>query len=139
MPMGAAAGQPPRQPPGPRGAPGPLARFLRAFGFAGQGVWQVVRTERNMRVHLAVAAAVIVAGLLWRVSAVDWACLALAIGLVLTAETLNSALETLTDLHTSQHHPLAKTAKDAAAGAVLIASVAAAGVGVAVFWPRIFG
>ncbi|MHB1593168.1 MAG: diacylglycerol kinase [Streptosporangiaceae bacterium] len=125
--------------PGPPGAAGGVARFLRAFGFAGQGAWQVIRTERNMRVHLAVAAAVIVAGVVWRVSAVDWACLALAIGLVLTAETLNSALETLTDLHTSQYHPLAKTAKDAAAGAVLIASLAAAGVGVAVFWPRIFG
>ncbi len=139
MLMSAAPEHPPPGPPGTSGTPGPLARFLRAFGFAGQGVWQVVRTERNMRVHLAVAAAVIVAGVLYRVSAVDWACLALAIGLVLTAETVNSALETLTDLHTSQHHPLAKTAKDAAAGAVLIASVAAAGVGAAVFWPRVFG
>ncbi|MDA8323074.1 MAG: diacylglycerol kinase family protein [Actinomycetota bacterium] len=137
--MSAAPEHPPPGPPGTSGTPGPLARFLRAFGFAGQGVWQVVRTERNMRVHLAVAAAVIVAGVLYRVSAVDWACLALAIGLVLTAETVNSALETLTDLHTSQHHPLAKTAKDAAAGAVLIASVAAVGVGAAVFWPRVFG
>ncbi len=139
MLMSAAPEHPPPGPPGTSGTPGPLARFLRAFGFAGQGVWQVVRTERNMRVHLAVAAAVIVAGVLYRVSAVDWACLALAIGLVLTAETVNSALETLTDLHTSQHHPLAKTAKDAAAGAVLIASVAAVGVGAAVFWPRVFG
>jgi diacylglycerol kinase len=139
MLMSTAPEHPPPGPPGTHGTPGPLLRFLRAFGFAGRGVWQVIRTERNMRVHLAVAAAVIVAGVLYRVSAVDWACLALAIGLVLTAETVNSALEALTDLHTSQHHPLAKTAKDAAAGAVLIASVAAAGVGAAVFWPRVFG
>ena len=137
--MSAAPDHQPHGAPGSPAAPGPLARFLRAFGFAGQGVWQVVRTERNMRVHLAVTAAVIVAGVLWRVSAVDWACLALAIGLVLTAETLNSALETLTNLYTSQCHPLAKTAKDAAAGAVLIASVAAVGVGAAVFLPRILG
>ena len=128
----------PDGPPPSARAPGPLARFVRAFGFAGHGVWHVIRTERNMRVHLAVAAVVVMAGVLWHVSAADWAVLAIAIGLVLTTETLNSALEALTDLHTSEYHPLAKTAKDAAAGAVLIASAAAVAVGVAVFGPRIW-
>jgi diacylglycerol kinase len=117
----------------------PRAGFFRSFSFAGQGVWHVVRTQRNMRVHLLAGAAAIVAGLILRISAADWACIVLAIGLVLTAETLNTVVEALTDLSTGEYHPLAKVAKDAAAGAVLISSVAAVGVSVAVFLPRLLG
>jgi diacylglycerol kinase len=120
------------------GQPGmPRAGFFRSFSFAGQGVWHVVRTQRNMRVHLLAGAAAVAAGLVLRISAVDWACILLAIGLVLTAETLNTVVEALADLYTDEYHPLAKIAKDAAAGAVLIASAAALGVGVAVFLPRL--
>jgi diacylglycerol kinase (ATP) len=115
----------------------PRSGFLRSFSFAGQGVWYVVRTQRNMRVHLLAGAAAVVAGLVLRIGAADWACVIVAIGLVLTAETLNTVAEALTDLCTSEFHPLAKVAKDAAAGAVLLASVAAAGVGIAVFLPRL--
>ena len=113
--------------------------FLRSFSFAGQGVWHVVRTQRNMRVHLLAASAAVAAGLVLRISAVDWACILAAIGLVLTAEALNTVVEALVDLCTGEFHPLAKIAKDAAAGAVLIASAAAAGVGIAVFLPRLLG
>jgi diacylglycerol kinase len=111
--------------------------FFRSFSFAGQGVWHVVRTQRNMRVHLLAASAAIVAGLVLRIGAADWACVLAAIGLVLTAETFNTVVEALTDLCTDEYHPLAKIAKDAAAGAVLISSAAALGVGVAVFLPRL--
>jgi len=114
-----------------------LRGFLRGFRFASAGVWYVVRTQRNMRVHLAATVAVIAAGLVLGVSATGWACLALAIGLVLTAEAINTVVEVIVDVWTTQAHPLAKAAKDAAAGAVLIASVAAAGVGAAVFLPRL--
>jgi diacylglycerol kinase len=114
-----------------------MTGFLRSFSFAGQGVWHVVRTQRNMRVHLLAAAAAIAAGLVLRISAVDWACVLAAIGLVLTAETLNTVVEALVDLCTEQFHPLAKIAKDTAAGAVLISSAAALGVGLAVFLPRL--
>jgi diacylglycerol kinase len=115
----------------------PYSGFLRSFSFAGQGVWYVVRTQRNMRVHLLAAAAAVVAGLVLRIGVADWACVVAAIGLVLTAETLNTVVEALTDLYTTEYHPLAKVAKDAAAGAVLLASATAAGVGVAVFLPRL--
>ena len=111
--------------------------FLRGFSFAGQGIWRAVATQRNMKVHLLAAALVVAGGVIERVTATDWACLALAIGLVLTAETLNTVIETLTDLCTEQYHPLAKAAKDMAAGAVLLASASAVGVAVAVFLPRL--
>src|SRR5215472_3194276 len=113
-----------------------LSAFLRSFSFAGQGVWHAIRTQRNMRVHLAAAAAAIAAGMVLRIGALAWACVAVAIGLVLVAETLNTVVEALVDLSTAGLHPLAKVAKDAAAGAVLIAAAAAVGIGAAVFLPR---
>jgi diacylglycerol kinase len=113
------------------------AGFWRSFSYAGQGVWHVVRSQRNMRVHLAAAAAVIVLALILKVGAADWACLLTVIGLVLTAEALNTVVEAVVDLCTDEYHPLAKIAKDAAAGAVLISSAAAVGVGIAVFVPRL--
>lgn len=123
-------------PPGGRPAI-PPTNFWRSFVFAGQGVWHAVRHQRNMRVHLVAAAAAVVAGLVLKISAVDWACVLLAIGLVLTAEMLNTVVEALVDLYTDEYHPLAKIAKDTAAGAVLISSAAALGVGIAVFVPRV--
>jgi diacylglycerol kinase len=115
----------------------PSSGFVRSFSFAGQGVWHVVRTQRNMRVHLLAAAAAVAAGMVLRISAVDWACVLAAIGLVLTAEALNTVVEALVDLCTDEFQPLAKIAKDAAAGAVLISSAAALGVGLTVFLPRL--
>jgi diacylglycerol kinase (ATP) len=111
--------------------------FLRSFSFAGQGVWYVIRTQRNMRVHLAAAVCAIAAGLALRIGAADWACVIITIGVVLAAEALNTVVEALTDLCTTEFHPLAKIAKDAAAGAVLIVSAAAVGVAIAVFLPRL--
>jgi undecaprenol kinase len=121
------------QPPPPR----PWSAFVRSFSFAGQGVWHAIRTQRNMRVHCAAAIAVVITGAVVRIGAVQWACLALAIGLVLVAEIFNTVIEAMIDLQTSQFHPLAKAAKDGAAGAVLIASIAAIGVAIAVFVPRL--
>jgi diacylglycerol kinase len=115
----------------------PTPGFCRSFLFAGQGVWHVVRTQRNMRVHLLAALAAVAVGLVLRISAVGWACVFSAIGLVLTAEALNTVVEALVDLCTDEFHPLAKIAKDTAAGAVLISSMAATGVGIAVFLPRL--
>ena len=115
----------------------PRSGFGRSFSFAGQGVWHVIRTQRNMRVHLLAAVAAIAAGLALRIDATDWACILTVIGLVLTAETLNTVVEAVVDLYTDEYHPLAKAAKDMAAGAVLISSAAAVGVGIAVFLPRL--
>ena len=90
-----------------------------------------------MRVHLAAAIAVVIVGAVLGISALGWACLALAIGLVLVAEMFNTVIEAIIDLQMPNVHPLARVAKDGAAGAVLIASVAAVGVAIAVFVPRL--
>lgn len=115
----------------------PLRGFIRSFSFAGQGIWYAVRTQRNMKVHLLAAAVAVGAGLALRISTADWACVLLAVGLVLTAEALNTVVEALTDLVAPQFHPLAKIAKDTAAGAVLIASAAALAAGLVIFIPRL--
>jgi diacylglycerol kinase len=115
----------------------PRSSFGRSFSFAGQGVWHVICTQRNMRVHLLAALTAIAVGLALRIDAADWACILTVIGLVLTAETLNTVVEAVVDLCTDEFHPLAKAAKDMAAGAVLISSTAAVGVGIAVFLPRL--
>jgi diacylglycerol kinase len=95
----------------------------------------MLRTQRNARIHLAVATAVVAMGLWLRVSETEWAILVLTIGVVLTAEALNTVAEAAVDLATMEYHPLAKVAKDVAAGAVLLMAITAAIVGFLILGP----
>jgi len=112
--------------------------FLRSFGYAFQGIAYVIRTQRNMRVHLVIAGLVVVAGMLLRVTAVEWAVIALAMGVVFAAEMVNTVAELAVDLLTEEYHPMAKVAKDVSAAAVLVTAIAAVAVGVAIFGPRLW-
>jgi diacylglycerol kinase len=112
--------------------------FLRSFGFAFAGVAYVLRTQRNARVHVVVACLVIAAGIYFRIGTIEWAILALTIGTVFSAEMLNTVAELAVDLLTQHYHPMAKVAKDVGAGAVVVAAIAAVGVGVAIFGPRVW-
>jgi len=85
-----------------------------------------------MRIHAAIAALVVVGGILVRLPLVGWAVVALAMGLVLVAELLNTALEAVVDLVSPEQHRLAKLAKDCAAAAVLVAALAAVAAGLLV-------
>jgi diacylglycerol kinase len=101
-----------------------------AFGYALDGLRAAWRTQRNVRIHIVLALVVVVVGIVLRFALYAWAVVALAIGLVLAAELLNTALEALVDLVSPQQHPLAKRAKDVAAAGVLAASLAALATGV---------
>ncbi len=114
-----------------------IGRFLRGFAFAFAGIMHLVRTQRNARVHLAAMAAVIAAGCWLGISAVEWCLVSLSCGLVLAAEAANTAIEQLADRITAEKDERVRMAKDAAAGAVLLAALAASAVGVIVFWPRL--
>ena len=94
--------------------------FLESFRYALAGVADAVRRERNFKVMLAAAACAVVAGFVVRLDALSWVAVILMIGLVLCAELLNTALEAVVDLASPAVHPLAKRAKDLAAGAVLV-------------------
>lgn len=119
--------------------PGPpsIGRTLRSFGFATAGIGYLVRTQPNFRVHLLATVAVLGVALLVGASNVEIAVMLLAIGLVLLGEACNSALEAVVDLASPEIHPLAKIAKDVAAGGVLLAAVIAAATGLIVLGPRL--
>jgi diacylglycerol kinase len=110
---------------------------LRAFACAGAGVGELFHQGRNARIQFAAAAVAIGLAVWLRCSPIEWAVLCLTIGMVLACEGLNTAIELAVDLASPGHQPLAKRSKDMAAAAVLIASLAACGVGAAIFLPKI--
>ncbi len=110
---------------------------LQSFNFAFEGIIHVLRTQRNMRIHFLIATAVLIAALVVGVGRLELVVLLMAISFVLIAEMINSALEAGIDVATTSFDPLAKLAKDIAAGAVLIATVNAVVVGYLVFVDRI--
>jgi diacylglycerol kinase (ATP) len=107
--------------------------IIESFNYAFEGIIHVLRTQRNMRIHFAIAVAVLVAGLAVDVSRLELIALLLAISFVLIAEMINTAIEGAIDVATTSFDPMAKLAKDIAAGAVLIATVNAIAVGYLVF------
>ena len=107
--------------------------FRKSFLFAIQGFRTAVATERNIKVMLAVGACAIVAGLALQLDLLSWAIVLLCCGVVIMAELLNTAVETVVDLVSPEFHPLAGRAKDIAAAAVWVLSVIVAIVGVLVF------
>lgn len=131
----------PTNPPAPtrhRGMRVWLLGLARSFGWAFAGVWHMLRQQRNAQIHSLITILVIVFGVVLRVSAGEWVALVLAIALVLALEALNTALEAVVDLASPQIHPLAKQAKDTAAGAVLIGAIGAAIAGCIIFLPKLW-
>ena len=108
---------------------------LYSFDYAIRGIVYALRTQRNMRWHFFVSAAVFIAALAFRVSGLELIALVFAVGFVLVAELVNTAVETTVDLAIEGYDPLAAVAKDVAAGAVLISAITAVAVGYVVFFP----
>ena len=97
--------------------------FKQSFGHAVDGIVNTVKNERNFRIQIVVGILAIIACIIFRVEAWQFALVAFAIFFVLAMELMNTAIEALTDLSCKgKIHPLAKIAKDAAAAAVLLAS-----------------
>ncbi len=114
------------------------SREARAFRSAWAGLAETLRSERHMRFHAA-AALVVVALATWLdVAREDWLWLLLAIAAVWSAELVNTAVERTLDRISTELHPLAKTAKDSAAAAVLVMAIFAAAVGLIVLGPPLW-
>jgi diacylglycerol kinase (ATP) len=109
-----------------------------SFNCAIEGVLWAVRSQRHMRYHCLAAVAIVLAGLLFRVSALEFLFLVFGVVLVLFAELVNTAVEVLVDLVSPDYHPLARRAKDVAAGAVLLASIGAAVMGYLILAGHVF-
>jgi len=112
-----------------------LTSRVNSFGHAFRGLAHALRTQRNAWIHSAVSIIVIVLAIWLTLPARDWAVLILTIALVFTAEFINTAIEAVVDLATSEHHPLAKVGKDVGAAAVLVASIAAVLIGLLILGP----
>jgi diacylglycerol kinase (ATP) len=112
-------------------------RMLQSLNWAFEGVIHVLRSEPNMRIHFAVATAVLILAFSYGVTKLELMALLIAISFVLIAEMVNTAIEGTIDLAATSFDPLAKIAKDIAAGAVLIASVNAVAIGYLVFADRL--
>ena len=110
---------------------------IRSFKFAFVGIWTMLKSQHNAWVHAFATVAVVGAGFLFRLSAHEWCWLVLAIMAVWTAEALNTAFEFLADAASPEFHPLVKHAKDVAAGAVLIAAIGAAIIGLLILGPHL--
>jgi diacylglycerol kinase (ATP) len=120
----------------------PVTPFLftgrvRSFRHAIVGIFRMIRCQHNAWIHAAATLGVLAGAFILRVSARDWCWIILAISIVWTAEALNTAFEFLADAASPEFHPLVRDAKDVAAGAVLLTAVAAAIIGIIIFWPYV--
>jgi diacylglycerol kinase len=121
----------------PNATPFSLMRRVRSFRFAWRGLVSVARSQHNAWIHACATVVTVAAGLWFGVERTEWALLVVAVAAVWTAEAFNTAIETLGDAVSPEHNPLVAVAKDAAAGAVLIAAGGAVVIGALVFGPRV--
>jgi diacylglycerol kinase len=113
------------------------ARLLRSFRYALSGLVDAWKTERNMKIHTLGTLTAVVAAIVLGLEKWEWLFMFSAIFLVLTMEMLNTSLERVVDLFTLEFHPMARLAKNAAAGAALLAAIYALVVGILIFIPRL--
>ena len=113
------------------------APLYKSFGYAFQGIFNTIRTERNIKIHCAAAILVTIFGIWLQISKTEWMICFILFGLILALELVNTAVEATVDLFTEERKPLAKKAKDAAAGAVLIVAIFAAVIGILIFIPKL--
>lgn len=115
-----------------------MHKLGKSFKYALEGIVYAIVTERNMRIHFVIALAVMVLSLLLGVNRWEALLLFVAITFVIIAELFNTAIESLVDIATDTYHPLAKIAKDVAAGAVFLSAGLALTIGAVVFLPHFF-
>lgn len=114
-----------------------VRKLIRSFGYASCGIIMACK-EQNFKSHLLSAGIVIIAGYLTGLSRIEWFVVLLLIALMFALEMMNTAIERVVDLASPDLHPLAKQAKDIAAGAVLVFAVFSAIIGLLIFVPKWF-
>lgn len=112
---------------------------LRSFAFAFNGVKILVREEHNSRIHFVSALCVIIAGVFFKISALEWILILFAIGLVIILEIVNSSIENIADFISEEKHDSIKKIKDLSAAGVLISSLTSLAIGLIIFLPKFLG
>ncbi len=111
--------------------------LLKSIRHAVDGINAAIRSERNLRIQISLALLTVILGFYFNITSLEWIILTLTICLVLAAELINTSIESVVNLVSPQFHPLAKKAKDAAAGAVLVLSIGSLFVGWFIFGIKI--
>ena len=114
-----------------------LKKVVDSFNHAINGIIDTVRTQRNMKIHLVAAIGVLIACFCFDISKMEFLIIAITVAIVIAAELINTAIEAAIDMTTNYYHPLAKIAKNAAAGAVLVTAINAIVVGYVIFWDKL--
>lgn len=110
-----------------------MIKQIKSFKYAFEGVIYTIRSEAHMRFHIVAAVSAVILGVLFRISRTEWAVLCTVIALVTALELVNTAIERVCDFCSEKYQPLIKIAKDAGAGAVLIAAAGSGGAGCFIF------
>ena len=110
-------------------------RRILSFKHAFSGILTALKEEPNLKFHFLVGFIVIIFSIILNISKVDWIIILFLIGFVISVELTNTAIEAVVDAFTDQEHPGAKLAKDISAGAVLIAAITSAVIGILIFLP----
>ncbi len=109
----------------------------KSFYYAFNGIKSAIHSERNLKIHFIIMTLVIIAGILFHISSIEWLICIILFLLVICLEMVNTAIETVVDMAMPKIHPLAKKAKDIAAGAVLIAALGSIVAGSIIFLPKV--
>ena len=112
--------------------------LIKSFGYAFKGLWILFSTQRNAVIHLCLMGLAVILGVLLKISFTEWAIIVLSSGMVMAAESFNTALEKLSDTIHPERNKGIGSAKDIAAGSVLITAIAALVVGIIIFTPKLY-
>lgn len=116
-----------------------IKKFLLSFTYPIKGLKYAYKNEQNLTFDVGMALIVLVLGFAFRIEVWEWAILVITVGLVLSLELVNTAIEAVVDLVTEEYHPLAKVAKDTSAAAVFVFAIVAVVIGLIIFLPKIIG
>lgn len=114
-----------------------IKRFLNSIKFSVQGLKYAYLHEQSFLLHFVITIIVIVCGVVFKITPIQWVIILVMLSLIVVAELFNTAIEAVVDMITDEYHPLAKVAKDTASGAVFISTLTAFGMWIGVFLPKI--
>lgn len=112
-------------------------KFLNSFKYAFNGIITSFRTEKNMKIHILMMLLVAIAGIILKISVIEWIICIILFAIVISAELFNTAIETVVNMITMEKNKKAKIAKDVSAGAVLVTAIGSAIVGLIIFIPKV--
>ena len=114
-----------------------MGKLVCSFGHAFTGIYELLKSEQNARIHALATVCAIAAGFIFRISPSEWCVILIVIALVWAAEAFNTAVEKLTDHLFKERHETARIVKDVSAGAVLICAIIALACGLIIFLPKL--